>query len=967
MTTLVWNRRLLITLAGVVAVMLACLAALPFLIDVDRIKGRVISEIETQLRRKVTVRKASLTLFTGLGADLEGVAISEDPQFGPLPFFSVASIKARVGLLRLLTGRIDVASLEFVRPALRLVKGKGGNWNYESLASQKAVSETGARPTAPAEAAMPIRHLRFRDGSLSLIDQTQSDPQESRFESINVDLQNLSSRQPVRFECGIQLPRTSSRSLQMSGTLGTISLEDPKKIDVDGILRLTEAPLAGLLALGGTVPGSRVSWSGTVSTNSKIKGSLDQGFQLEGETRFSSLSAKHPSHTSPPLSGDLAYNLWYQPNPGNLKIARGELKMKSSEIEVLGTVTREAESSRYGLKLASRQVAIEDLLKLASLLGHGPPEGVSADGVGLLEVLLQGTNLEPRLEGTSRFGSLRVRYPGLEEPIQISNFALQFEQNRISTQEMVLTVGDRSRLKANVSVTLGPKGVVQVQASTQNPLQVNDLVAIGSSFGVNLPEGFSLEGGLLNFQAQGRKPWAGETATLLDGEATIAGSKVRAPILKVPLEVRRATLKFRGESVEMTGLAASLGTTNLSGSMAVAGWSAPRLSFQLGADQLDLGHLEQIFELNGTSASGPGAVRLRKPPIRLPIQTVSADSPRAGAKPVALARLTVSDSRLAVNRVRYDQLLLTDLSTRVAMKRMVLELDNLKFKVHQGTQEGNATIDISGPEPRYSFQSQVRNVDANELLSANSSLKNVIYGRLSSNLALRGHGSGYDNITRNLKGDGKITLTGGRITAFSISEQMATLGRLAGLSVGEGETKIENLETTFEISDGRIQAQSVQARLPDAVVRAVGSIGFDKTLDFRMAAELAPTLSQKYDDRTQFLNLASATFFKNKQGQVVVPLRLTGEIEHPRFALDTAIVRDNLRERFKSGVKGAVDALQNLLKPKSPESAGEPAGSRSASPEEKSTVEKEQQKEERKESPLEDFFRDLGEKLKKKQ
>jgi uncharacterized protein involved in outer membrane biogenesis len=258
--------------------------------------------------------------------------------------------------------------------------------------------------------------------------------------------------------------------------------------------------------------------------------------------------------------------------------------------------------------------------------------------------------------------------------------------------------------------------------------------------------------------------------------------------------------------------------------------------------------------------------------------------------------------------------------------------------------------------------SSLKNVDANELLSQNTSLKNMIYGTVSLDMDLKGSGSGYDEITKQLKGNGKLSLTNGRLTSFDLMEKVALLGKLTGLkSGGEAGTTINSLTAPFQVQGGRISTDALQLRSPDVTVKAAGSFGFDNSVDYRILAELPASTSKKNDLTSQIMNLAGATFFSGENGNVVVPLRMTGNISKPAFALDTEVVQENLKKRLlKGGPTNAVETLQNLFKKKSPgstPSSGSPTKN-SAQPGEK--------KPESESSPFDELLKGVFDKTKKK-
>jgi uncharacterized protein involved in outer membrane biogenesis len=392
------------------------------------------------------------------------------------------------------------------------------------------------------------------------------------------------------------------------------------------------------------------------------------------------------------------------------------------------------------------------------------------------------------------------------------------------------------------------------------------------------------------------------------------------------MEVHQVQLQFTGQSASIPSLSASFAGSKLGGKLQINNFEAPTLQFALNADHLDLSKLEQMIN---TAESAAPAKPDTAPASRIPdgsspaANTLPGKSKPASANQDPLGRLTVRDSSVAVDAVSYDALRLTNVSSKIQMKNRVLLLQDLRFNMNQGTHVGTASFDLNGAKPHYTFNSKLRDVDANEFLTQNSSLKNLFYGRLSSDIDLQGSGSGFDEISKQLKGGGKVTVAKGKITSFNLSEQVALLGRLTGLSVGQGGTEFEDLVSELSIADGRVNTNAMHFRASGMAMKVRGSLGLDRSADYQISAELPASLSKK--NTNQFLNLANATFFQNESGNAVIPLRMTGDIARPRLSLDTQMVKENLKNSLRQGggVTKALDTFQGLLKSKEQKAAGE--------------------------------------------
>ena len=114
------KKKLLLILSGLVVFIVAGLLILPLFIDETRVRNLIVSRLESNLQRKVSVQAAEITIFTGIGVRLRNVLISEDPRFGSAGFMQVESLRVQPSLLPLLGGRVEFSSIQAIKPVIRL-------------------------------------------------------------------------------------------------------------------------------------------------------------------------------------------------------------------------------------------------------------------------------------------------------------------------------------------------------------------------------------------------------------------------------------------------------------------------------------------------------------------------------------------------------------------------------------------------------------------------------------------------------------------------------------------------------------------------------------------------------------------------------------------------------------------------------------------------------------------------------
>lgn len=146
----------------------AALVALKALFPEPKARAYAVEAARRQLGREVRLERIDIGL-TGL--HLQGLALSERPDFGAGTFLSVGTFSLRPSWRALLRRKLVVISASADGLKLRVVKNADGSFNYDTLASSGAASAPAQAPAAPAERPdLDIRRLRVANGAVEYLD-----------------------------------------------------------------------------------------------------------------------------------------------------------------------------------------------------------------------------------------------------------------------------------------------------------------------------------------------------------------------------------------------------------------------------------------------------------------------------------------------------------------------------------------------------------------------------------------------------------------------------------------------------------------------------------------------------------------------------------------------------------------------------------------------------------------------------
>jgi hypothetical protein len=117
-----------LAVAGLLALALLGLAAVPWLLDTPRIQAYIAHAAGQVLGRPVHFAAVSVSAFPLPAVRIRGLSVAEDPRFGTGAFITVADGRVGIKLRPLLVGRVELGDVALDGVRLSLVEA-GGQWN----------------------------------------------------------------------------------------------------------------------------------------------------------------------------------------------------------------------------------------------------------------------------------------------------------------------------------------------------------------------------------------------------------------------------------------------------------------------------------------------------------------------------------------------------------------------------------------------------------------------------------------------------------------------------------------------------------------------------------------------------------------------------------------------------------------------------------------------------------------------
>jgi AsmA protein len=502
-----------LTIVGIVVLLLVVIvAAIPFLIDVNRFKPTLETDLSTALGRKVQIGNLELALLSG-AVKVDNLSIADDPAFGGAPFLQAKQLAVGVALQPLIfSKKLEVSSFTITDPRVTLLRNPSGTWNFSNMgAGSKPKSDNTSTPTDFSVQKISLVNGTITVGRIGPGGKTQT------YQNVNLDASDLSYTTQFPFHLTAKTP--GGGSVKIDGKAGPIDQADASltpletQIDTENVdLAATgfvdpSSGLAGLVSFTGNLAsdGKQITSKGTVKAE-KIK----------------LVANGAPSRVPLNIDYDTDYNL--KAETGDVK--SGEVHIGKALAHLTGTFNNSGTMASVQMKLSGEGMPVADLEGVLPAVGVTLPTGAS----------LQSGSLGVNLAVSGPADKLTINGPVNLSNAKLAGFNLKSKLGALSS---LTGLGgpsgsdtDIQTLSANVHVD--PKGT---QAQNINLV----VVGIGTVTGnANVSANQQLDGKMVAKVTPSGGAVGGVTSAL---SSFTGGGGGGAKTLTVPFTVKGSTSK----------------------------------------------------------------------------------------------------------------------------------------------------------------------------------------------------------------------------------------------------------------------------------------------------------------------------------------------------------------------------------------------------------------------------------------
>ena len=871
-------RKLLIAAVIVILVVVGLVFIVPMLVDVNQYRGQIQAELQKQLNRPVQLGSMSLSVIP-LAVKVDNVTIGEDASFhSNVPFAQVKQLDVHVKLFPLLSKKIEISSLTLEQPKIELIRNAAGIWNFGSLGQKPA---TAAAPPAPAPKAPPqeakqpaqpsgfaLAKLSIKDGQIAVTDEQKHQPR-AVYDHIDLTLKDFAPNQPFSLDVTAHLPGKGKQTLELSGKGGPFNSAQLMNTPFTGTVKFNEVSLAGAQKF---LNAQTLENSDAVITGSTDFSSGSGKASAKGSLKLTD-AVIHGVQVGYPIEAE--FNLADDLNADVIQISQLALKLGSTPISVSGTLNTKPTPAVVDVNINASDASIQEMARLASAFGVAFNPNTKIAGQITAKVHAQGPTDRLAFNGNVNGRNLEVTGKEIPQPVKVPAMDLTMTPQDIRSNSFTVSSGGTT-LNAQMALSqyTSPSPNIDATLKTANA-KLEELLGMAKAYGFKGAEGMSGSGNVsLDVHAAG--PIKDTNAMTFSGNGTLQNVALKTLSLTQPFNMKSANLQFTKNSVNVYNFAASLGSTNASGNVSITNFETPVLQFALNIDKINVAELQKI---TGGGQGAPAKKTAENWSLLPRAEAASAPAPKPGFLESATGGGAVS-----VGTIIYDRTDLTNVHSNVTLNHGVIELTALTAQVYGGQLDGIIAINERQPTATFNVNARLTKADANKLMSAAANANDTLYGSISATINQTFATPPSGDVAQTLNGPFSFTLTNGKLTKVDLVHELSKIGKFGG-GGAKGYTEISQMSGTFQVQNGVAQTNDLKAALDVGTMSAQGLLNLvNQTLNMHVTAVLNKDYSQSVGGTGigGYLNTALA----NKQGELVVPVIITGSMNHPAVAPD---------------------------------------------------------------------------------
>ena len=180
--------------------------------------------------------------------------------------------------------------------------------------------------------------------------------------------------------------------------------------------------------------------------------------------------------------------------------------------------------------------------------------------------------------------------------------------------------------------------------------------------------------------------------------------------------------------------------------------------------------------------------------------------------------------------------------TQFSLNQGLLKMDPLEGRLYGGAISASISSNLRQQPVQVNVATKVSGIDAVQLLSSATGLKQLLTGKLSADGGFSFHIDPNQPLAKSINGNLKIELVDGRINGFNLLNEFARIGKFLGFSMKENAfTDFVRLAGSLKIQNGIAESNNLRLEFGGGSLGAAGTLNL---LDEQMNMKLITTLDK---------------------------------------------------------------------------------------------------------------------------
>lgn len=569
----------------------------------------------------------------------------------------------------------------------------------------------------------------------------------------------------------------------------------------------------------------------------------------------------------------------YDAKQARLALDRLALRLGATELAFSGLVDSVGPHARFDLRAKGDRLDLAEALRWAAVADAPAVKGIAGSGTVAFDLRARGAAPAPGtppalplLTGTLSVRDAAFRYAGAPADVRALNLDARFAPDSLTLAPLTARVANQpvsarllARRFADPLVDFALRGDLDLAAIA--PLLAQPGLKLSGRAGVDVT-------------GSGRAKDPGSLA--LSGRAALVNVGVAKPDLPKPVEGVNGVVLLSPQKAVVQHLAARAGKSSFT---------------------LDATVTRPLALMAKPDSVPPAGVTFDFRSPYLDLAELLPTTPGAPFLPNAKG-----SGRVAIDRLRQGKLDVTHVAAQVALAPGALEAPAFSLAGYGGTIAGNAKFDLRDTRrPVYAVHAEMKDVQANDVLSAWTPAKDLLRGALGTTIDFSGAGQQPDDVKRTLTLVGLAAITQGQLGPGPALEAIAKTVNIPALH----ELKFRDLKLPMRIVQGRLVTDAVHLASGTAGDWTLsGAVGFDGALDYAVSVTLPPEAVAAVQGRSAL----AAGALMDDQGRMLLDLRVTGPARAPRVTWDTQAMRARVTGRASQAIAEQRAKLESQAK-----------------------------------------------------